>query len=115
MSEDVPFFTALLSGACAGVSVDVALFPIDTIKTRMQSPQGFFKAGGFNGVYRGITAAAAGSAPGAALFFASYETGKTFFNKHLESSPAAAQMAAATFAETMACLVRVPTEVVKQR
>lgn len=114
MSEDVPFFTALASGAVAGVSVDVALYPIDTIKTRMQSPQGFFKAGGFNGVYRGITAAAAGSAPGAALFFASYETGKTFFNKNI-SSPAAAQMAAATFAETMACLVRVPTEVVKQR
>ncbi len=48
----------------AGTSVDVALFPLDTIKTRLQSSQGFIKAGGFNGVYKGLSAAAAGSAPG---------------------------------------------------
>jgi solute carrier family 25 (mitochondrial S-adenosylmethionine transporter), member 26 len=35
---------------------------------------GFLKAGGFNGVYRGLSAAAVGSAPGAAVFFSSYET-----------------------------------------
>ena len=28
--------TALLAGGCAGTSVDVALFPLDTIKTRLQ-------------------------------------------------------------------------------
>jgi len=48
----------------AGTAVDVALFPLDTIKTRLQSSQGFFKAGGFKGVYSGLSAAAAGSAPG---------------------------------------------------
>ena len=46
---------------------------IDTLKTRMQSPQGFLKAGGFRGIYNGLGAAAAGSAPGAALFFSTYE------------------------------------------
>jgi Mitochondrial carrier protein len=35
---------------------------------------GFLKAGGFTGVYRGLSAAAVGSAPGAAVFFSSYET-----------------------------------------
>lgn len=51
-------------GAVAGTSVDIALFPLDTIKTRLQSAEGFFKAGGFRGVYSGLSAAAAGSAPG---------------------------------------------------
>ena len=67
------FATALVAGGLAGTSVDVALFPIDTLKTRMQSPQGFLKAGGFRGIYNGLGAAAVGSAPGAALFFSSYE------------------------------------------
>ena len=35
------FLTSLLSGCIAGISVDVALFPLDTIKTRLQSPKGF--------------------------------------------------------------------------
>ena len=43
--------------------------PIDTLKTRLQSAEGFFKAGGFRGIYSGLSAAALGSAPGAALFF----------------------------------------------
>lgn len=54
-------------GAVAGTSVDIALFPLDTIKTRLQSADGFFKAGGFRGVYSGLSAAAAGSAPGGAF------------------------------------------------
>ena len=71
--DDTSFSTALVAGGLAGTSVDVALFPIDTLKTRMQSPQGFLQAGGFRGIYNGLGAAAVGSAPGAALFFSSYE------------------------------------------
>ncbi|TDH70656.1 hypothetical protein CCR75_001217 [Bremia lactucae] len=71
------FFSALLGGAVAGTSVDIALFPLDTIKTRLQSAHGFFKAGGFRGIYSGLSAAAAGSAPGGALFFSTYETSKS--------------------------------------
>lgn len=48
----------------AGTAVDVALYPLDTIKTRLQSPEGFIKAGGLRGVYNGLSAAAVGSAPG---------------------------------------------------
>ncbi|RHX97038.1 hypothetical protein DYB25_003605, partial [Aphanomyces astaci] len=69
------------AGGMAGTGVDVALYPLDTIKTRLQSSQGFLKAGGFKGVYKGLSAAAAGSAPGAALFFSSYETTKAFLQK----------------------------------
>ncbi|KAG9096659.1 S-adenosylmethionine transporter [Ceratobasidium sp. 370] len=60
-----PSFTqALLAGGLAGTSVDLLFFPIDTIKTRLQSSQGFLKAGGFNGIYRGVGSVVVGSAPG---------------------------------------------------
>lgn len=58
------FTTALAAGAFAGFAVDVSLFPLDTLKTRAQSSQGFWAAGGFRGVYNGISSVAAGSAPG---------------------------------------------------
>lgn len=43
--------------------VDMTLFPLDTIKTRLQSKQGFWKAGGFQKIYRGIGPQAVGSIP----------------------------------------------------
>lgn len=51
------------AGGCAGMCVDLTLFPLDTIKTRLQSLQGFYKAGGFKGIYAGVPSAAVGSFP----------------------------------------------------
>ena len=68
-----PFTTALLAGGIAGTTVDLSLFPLDTLKTRLQSRAGFFPSGGFRGVYRGVGSAVVGSAPGAAFFFCTYE------------------------------------------
>jgi solute carrier family 25 S-adenosylmethionine transporter 26 len=76
------------AGAISGVAVDFILFPLDTIKTRIQSSQGFIQSGGFKGVYRGVGSVGFGSAPGgeqiltwrnpadeiAAAFFTTYET-----------------------------------------
>lgn len=67
------FLCSLASGAVAGPCVDIALYPIDTIKTRIQAPSGFLKAGGFKGVYAGLGAGAIGSAPGSMFFFSTYE------------------------------------------
>ena len=108
------FSVALVAGGCAGTSVDVALFPIDTLKTRLQAPQGFVKSGGFRGIYNGLGAAAAGSAPGAALFFATYETMKPWIQQQ-GTEDSVSHMLAASLGEAAACLVRVPTEVVKAR
>jgi hypothetical protein len=47
----------------AGTSVDLLFFPIDTIKTRLQSAQGFTAAGGLGGIYKGIGSVVVGSAP----------------------------------------------------
>ncbi|KAF8600423.1 S-adenosylmethionine transporter [Ceratobasidium sp. AG-I] len=114
-SESVPpnFAQALLAGGLAGTSVDLLFFPIDTIKTRLQSSQGFLKAGGFSGIYRGIGSVVVGSAPGAAIFFTTYSTLK-------QSLPIAPthplnHVVSASLGEIAACLVRVPTEVVKSR
>ena len=108
------FLSSLLAGAAAGVSVDVALYPIDTLKTRSQDTRGFWKAGGFTGIYRGLSAAVIGSAPGAALFFSTYDSAKRH-GSGVFGDGASLHMAAAAMGESAACLARVPTENVKQK
>ncbi|RDL37351.1 uncharacterized protein BP5553_04784 [Venustampulla echinocandica] len=120
------FTTALLAGGLAGTTVDLSLYPLDTLKTRLQSSTGFFASGGFSGIYRGVGSAIVGSAPGAALFFCTYEYSKSFLSARRHANQANGRgaadweapiehMAAASLGEVAACAVRVPTEVVKQR
>eukprot|EP00054_Salpingoeca_dolichothecata_P018087 m.110560 g.110560 ORF g.110560 m.110560 type:complete len:138 (-) comp22727_c0_seq5:553-966(-) len=78
---ETPFVVALMAGGCAGITVDVCLFPLDTLKTRLQAEAGFRQAGGFRGIYRGLLATAAGSGPSAAAFFGTYETTRKYLNK----------------------------------
>ncbi|RPA81100.1 mitochondrial carrier [Ascobolus immersus RN42] len=117
-----PFARSLLAGGLAGTSVDLSLYPLDTIKTRLQSAGGFFANGGFSGIYRGVGAVILGSAPGASLFFVTYDGFKTGLTRHFSKSgelsewnKAGVHMLAASAGEVAACAVRVPTEVVKQR
>lgn len=109
-------WVSLFSGAAAGTAVDISLFPLDTLKTRLQAPQGFVAAGGFRGVYSGLGAAVIGSAPNAALFFVTYDTCKHLLTltapPHLHPL---AHSCSAAFGEIVACLIRVPVEIVKQR
>lgn len=135
----VPFTLALIAGGCAGTAVDVALYPLDTLRTRMQvlshlhtpgpsshashalaltlqAPEGFMKAGGFSGVYNGVMATALGAAPGAALFFSAYEGMKPKLQALNGGKEHPLQHSfAASCGEVAACLVRVPTAVVTQR
>uniref|UniRef100_A0A8C1UKM2 Mitochondrial S-adenosylmethionine carrier protein n=1 Tax=Cyprinus carpio TaxID=7962 RepID=A0A8C1UKM2_CYPCA len=104
------------AGGCAGMCVDLTLFPLDTIKTRLQSQQGFYKTGGFRGIYAGLPSAAIGSFPNAAVFFVTYESTKSLFSGYSATNLAPiTHMLAASLGEIVACLIRVPTEVVKQR
>ncbi|XP_015273493.1 PREDICTED: S-adenosylmethionine mitochondrial carrier protein isoform X2 [Gekko japonicus] len=110
------FLASLTAGGLAGMCVDLVLFPLDTVKTRLQSPQGFKKAGGFHGIYAGVPSTAVGSFPNAAAFFVTYECMKTVL--HTDASPyfgPVTHMLAASLGEVVACLIRVPSEVVKQR
>uniref|UniRef100_A0A915DUK4 S-adenosylmethionine mitochondrial carrier protein n=1 Tax=Ditylenchus dipsaci TaxID=166011 RepID=A0A915DUK4_9BILA len=74
----VPYkaFRYLACGAVAGMAVDLSLYPLDTIKTRVQSKQGFKASGGFKHIYRGMSSVALGSAPGSAIFFLTYSSTK---------------------------------------
>jgi solute carrier family 25 S-adenosylmethionine transporter 26 len=124
-----PFTAALLSGALAGTTVDLSLYPLDTLKTRLQSATSFRAAGGFSGIYAGVGSAIIGSAPGAALFFVTYEHTKAFLSSRRIAQQTLTgaipeegdwalpieHMVAASLGEIAACAVRVPTEVVKQR
>lgn len=128
-SSPPSFQSALLAGALAGTTVDLSLFPLDTLKTRLQSSAGFFPSGGFSGIYRGIGSAVVGSAPGAAFFFCTYETTKSYLGKRIRRNSSETKdgahgwvpadipthMIASSLGEIAACSVRVPTEVVKQR
>ncbi|RVE53446.1 hypothetical protein evm_001816 [Chilo suppressalis] len=105
-----------MAGALAGLSVDAALYPLDTLKTRLQSQQGFHKAGGFRGVYRGLSPVISTSMPTSSLFFMSYETTKKYLQPHVATQYAPfVHMFAASVGEVLACVIRVPTEIVKQR
>ncbi|RCI12568.1 hypothetical protein L249_0339 [Ophiocordyceps polyrhachis-furcata BCC 54312] len=128
------------TSALAGTVVDVSLFPLDAIKTRLQSSSGFFAAGGFARIYRGVGSAVVGSAPGAAFFFCSYEAVKkrllpredegeeeeewpppqtttttTTMMRRVSLPEPLTHVVAASVGEVAACAVRVPVEVVKQR
>ncbi|KAJ0023392.1 hypothetical protein NQD34_003291 [Periophthalmus magnuspinnatus] len=113
------FVASLTAGGCAGMCVDLILYPLDTIKTRLQSQQGFFRAGGFRKIYAGVPSAAIGSFPNAVAFFVTYECSKSLLGSAgLLSAPHMApvtHMFAASLGEVVACLIRVPAEVVKQR
>lgn len=108
--------SSLFAGGVAGTSVDVILFPLDTIKTRLQSEKGFIKSGGFSGIYKGILPVLIGSAPTAALFFLTYESCKFVAQPVIaEKYNCFVHMGASSLGEVVACLIRVPVETVKQR
>lgn len=116
------FMISLISGGCAGTATDLTFFPIDTIKTRLQAAGGFFKNGGFKGLYKGVGSALVGSAPSAALFFITYDTLKRhlykILPKYFDNKSTAlpiAHMISSSCGEIAACTVRVPVEVTKQR
>ncbi|KAH9077040.1 S-adenosylmethionine transporter [Lactarius deliciosus] len=108
------FSQSLIAGGLAGTSVDLLFYPIDSIKTRLQSDRGFYKAGGFRGVYNGVASVVVGSAPGAAVFFCTYDTLKRVLPTPPHLAPVN-HMISASIGEVAACLIRVPTEVIKTR
>ncbi|EPY24723.1 solute carrier family 25 (mitochondrial S-adenosylmethionine transporter), member 26 [Strigomonas culicis] len=118
---------SFIAGAAAGLLVDLSLYPIDTMKTRVQSSQGFLASGGFKNIYKGLSAVAVGSVPGGAAFFTTYDTvrrqlfsyNNVGINGNVSSqsnlTTFSCQAIAAACGESAACCVRVPVEMVKQQ
>lgn len=112
----------LAAGATAGCAVEAALYPIDTIKTRLQAMRsggGFgalIKAGGGRALYSGVWGNLVGVAPASAVFMAVYEPVKQAVIKSQPSERAfLGPLAAGVAAGIASSVIRVPTEVVKTR
>ena len=112
----------LAAGATAGCSVEATLYPIDTIKTRLQAMRsggGFsalLKAGGGRALYAGIWGNLVGVAPASAIFMAVYEPVKQYVTAAVDPDKSfLGPLAAGVAAGLASSIVRVPTEVVKTR
>ncbi|KAM3509350.1 hypothetical protein MY11210_006349 [Beauveria gryllotalpidicola] len=111
-----------VAGAFAAFTVDMLIYPFDTLKTRRQS-QDYLKSytqGGKNnalalrGLYQGIGSVVLATLPAAGVFFSTYELCKTSISKlSLVPLPVAHSVASA-MAEAASCLVLTPAELVKQ-
>ncbi|CAN0520801.1 unnamed protein product, partial [Ectocarpus sp. 8 AP-2014] len=111
------FVTGLLSGAVAGTTVDLVLYPLDTVKTRLQATAGAkLSVNTFRGLFNGVAPAIAASAPCAAAFFGAYDSLKRVLTEKLPDEYASvAHAGAAAGADLAQSVVRVPFEVIKQR
>ncbi|PPR94783.1 hypothetical protein GOBAR_AA25875 [Gossypium barbadense] len=106
---------SIIAGAMAGVVVEAALYPIDTVKTRLQAARGGGKVV-LKGLYSGLGGNLAGVLPASAIFLGVYEPAKQKLLKALpENLSAFAHLTAGALGGAASSLVRVPTEVVKQR
>lgn len=96
--------------------MDCCIFPLDTLRARLQAPCGFQRAGGFRSLYKGIHVALIGSAPGSALFFCTFEAMQVPLSvAPCGASEVTTSAVAAMGGELAASCVRAPTELFKQR
>ncbi|KAL2240986.1 UNVERIFIED_CONTAM: S-adenosylmethionine carrier 1, chloroplastic/mitochondrial [Sesamum indicum] len=108
-------FEGVIAGGTAGVVVETALYPIDTIKTRLQAARGGGKII-LKGLYSGLAGNLAGVLPASAVFIGVYEPAKQQLLRNLpENLSAVAHLTAGVLGGIASSFIRVPTEVVKQR
>ncbi|KAF5138801.1 S-adenosylmethionine mitochondrial carrier protein [Metarhizium anisopliae] len=108
------------AGAVAAFTVDVLVYPLDTLKTRYQS-QDYLSAYGISsrkalaprGLYQGIGSVVLATLPAAGLFFSTYEKAKTVIG-NLPLHQSLVHASASATAELASCLVLAPAEVIKQ-
>jgi len=124
--ESTPFWQHAVAGSCAGIMEHVGMYPLDTVKTRVQASSGTLSAmdvvktiwreRGAMGFMRGSTVIGFGCIPAHISLFSSYELVKAHLldlegNQH-QPMRAAACGASATIAHDA---ILTPSDVVKQR
>ncbi|KAK6363766.1 hypothetical protein TWF730_001182 [Orbilia blumenaviensis] len=114
----------ILAGATAAFAIDLIIYPLDTVKTRLQASSEW--TGGrralFKGAYQGVGSIILATLPSSATFFLTYN----FLVKNLSSTllpsdrrPSQAFQSAihalsSAIAETASCAILTPAEVIKQ-
>lgn len=134
--DSLTFLQQMICGGLAGITEHVSIFPIDTVKTRMQSYVGIrdspnagmlhttraIVAGdGVRALWRGVSAVLLSAGPAHALYFATYENVCQYLMRRSWSNstersknPLATSLAGAS--ATVVCDgVMTPLDVVKQR
>nr|CAA07568.1 Mitochondrial carrier protein [Ribes nigrum] len=118
----------MIAGSIAGSIEHMAMYPVDTLKTRIQaigscSAQSaglrqalgsILKVEGPAGLYRGIGAMGLGAGPAHAVYFSVYEMCKETFS-HGDPSNSGAHAVSGVFATVASDAVITPMDVVKQR
>ncbi|RMZ80351.1 hypothetical protein DV738_g2870, partial [Chaetothyriales sp. CBS 135597] len=119
----------LVAGAVAAVSVDLLVYPLDTLKTRIQSPNyatvykdasGATRRALFRGLYQGAGSIIAATIPSSGAFFTTYEFLKDTLddafppNSTIFLPKPAAHALASGGAELVSCAILTPAEVIKQ-
>ncbi|KAF4453447.1 hypothetical protein F53441_3906 [Fusarium austroafricanum] len=111
-----------IAGAIAAFTVDVLVYPLDTIKTRIQS-QDYIKTysesskqkiWAVRGFYQGIGSVVLATLPAAGLFFSTYESAKRVIGNATPLPQPLVHSTASGVAEMASCLVLAPAEVIKQ-
>ncbi|KAM0002893.1 putative mitochondrial carrier protein [Helianthus debilis subsp. tardiflorus] len=130
--DGLHFYQFMIAGSIAGMVEHMAMFPIDTIKTRMQvlgscpiksaglrqAIHSILKSDGPAGFYRGIAAMGLGAGPAHAVYFSMYELCKeTFTNPNNNNSyhNSIGHAGAGVCATVMSDAVFTPMDMVKQR
>uniref|UniRef100_A0A1A9Z9K8 Mitoferrin n=1 Tax=Glossina pallidipes TaxID=7398 RepID=A0A1A9Z9K8_GLOPL len=117
----------MTAGAIAGVLEHIVMYPMDSVKTRMQSLspktakynitatfKNMVKKEGLLRPIRGVTAVVAGAGPAHALYFGSYELSKEFMTKVTKNNHIN-YVSSGVVATLIHDAVSNPAEVIKQR
>ncbi|XP_059659839.1 uncharacterized protein LOC132306469 [Cornus florida] len=126
--DGLQFWQFMIAGSIAGSVEHMAMFPVDTVKTRMQAlvscpiqqvglrhaVRSILKSEGPAGLYRGIGAMGLGAGPAHAVYFSVYEMCKKAFSGGNPNN-SAAHAVSGVFATVASDAVFTPMDVVKQR
>ncbi|RWW85567.1 hypothetical protein BHE74_00005729 [Ensete ventricosum] len=126
--DGLHFWQFMVAGSVAGVVEHSSMFPVDTLKTRMQAgfppchpPLGLrdavrsvLRAEGPLGLYRGLGAMSLGAGPAHAVYFSVYEISKESLSGESSNNPIA-HAASGVLATVASDAVFTPMDTMKQR
>jgi hypothetical protein len=138
MAENTSLIANALGSAAAGIVGRIFTHPLDTAKARLQAPGEIFthrnqgpidvlvqtsRNEGIRGLYRGFGAVIVGGTPGTVIYLCTYDIAKTQLahlvsnsnNDTSQDGNFVVHFCSGMIAETIACLIYVPVDVIKER
>ena len=117
----------VLASGMAGIIARIFTHPLDTAKARLQAVsqprykgtadvlRKTFRTEGMQGLYRGFGAVLVMGTPGTAIYLCGYEATKNGLSEHYRGNDFMVHFASGMIAETLACIIYVPCDVIKER